>query len=354
MQCAPVRCAVQVIAEAVGQLPLHVYARGQDGAKDRDVDHPAYALLHDAANDWTPASVFREQITRDALLHGDGLAFIVRVDGRPFELARLNPEAVSITPDQMTGEPIYTLNAGSDARRVLARQDVLHIKAPSLDGIKGESPVRQAREAIALALVMEAHAARMFANGARPSGLLAFPSDVQPKAIENARAAWQAMNAGTKGGGTAVVAGGASYTPLSLTSVDAQFLELRKFAIEEIARIYRVPPMLLMDYGRATWANGEEMGRQFVSFTLMRWLKAWEGEVRLKLFTAEERATYFAEFLTDDLLRGDLASRMKAYSNAIAARILSPNEARAAENRQPYAGGDTFANPHTSTEAANV
>lgn len=353
MGCAAVRCAVQAISEGIGQLPVHVYARSDQSGKERAPDHPAYRLLHDEANDWTPASDFREQLTRDALLWGDGFAFINRIDGRPAELICLNPEAVEATADATTGEPVYVITNGG-VRNALPRQNVLHLKAPSLNGIAGDSPVKQAREAIGLAMTLEAHAARLFGNGARPSGIISFPGVLPSEAATKLKATWQAAHSGARSGGTAVMDHGAAWLPLALTSTDAQFLELRKFAIEEIARVFRVPPMLLMDYGRATHANSEEMGRQFVTFTLMRWIKAWEGELRLKLFTPDERATYFPEFLTDDLLRGDLTSRMTAYATAIAARILSPNEARAAENRPPYEGGDVFQNPNTTAGTPNV
>jgi HK97 family phage portal protein len=113
-----------------------------------------------------------------------------------------------------------------------------------------------------------------------------------------------------------------------------------------------VPPHLLYEMGRATWGNSAELGSNFVTFSLMRWLKAWQGEIRLKLFNEQEREDFYAEFLVDDLLKADIAARATAYSQLIAARVLNPNEARARENLPPYAGGEVFANPHTTTGAA--
>lgn len=355
MACAPVRCAVQAIAEAVGQLPLHVYRRADEGAKERAQDHPAHRILHDEANPWTPASELREQLTRDALLHGNGLAYINRVEGRPVELLRLDPETITITVDTVTGEPVYSTTDdrnGRPVKRTIPRADVLHIRAPSLDGVAGVSPVRMGREAIALALVMEAHAARLFGSGARPSGLLSFKGISTPDALARAKAAWEAAHGGSKSGGTAALPADVSWQAITLNSVDAQFLELRAFAVAEIARVFRVPPTLLMDFGRATWANSESMRRDFVDLTLRRWLSAWEGECRLKLFSADERESMFCEFLLDDFVKGDIGARMAAYSTAIAARFMSPNEVRALENRGPYAGGDTFENPNITTGAA--
>ncbi len=349
MTCAPVRAAVQAISEGIGQLPVHVYERADD-AKERAPDHAAYKLLHDEANPWTPAALFREQITRDACLYPNGgFAHIVRVDGKPVELIRYNPEESKVTVENDNGEPFYKVQTGKGDPIIVPREDMLHIPSPSLNG---QGLVHEAREAIGLALVMERHAARLFGNGARPSGILSLKSATTPDALLKARTAWQAAHGGGNSGGTAVLPGDASWQALMLTSADAQFLELRKFAIDEIARVWRVPPSMLFELGRATWGNGEQQGRQFLDFCLMAWIKRWEGEVRLKLFTPDERGTYFAEFLTDDLARADLAVRMEAYAKAIAARILNPNEARAMENRAPYAGGDKFENPNTSQGAA--
>lgn len=346
MRCAAVRCAVQVIAEAIGQLPVHAYRRGGDGSKERAPELPVQTLLHDAANDFTPASEFREQLTRDALLHDTGgLAFVNRVRGRPVELLRFEPGAISVEYDPADGAPIYRRN-GVGNGTIIPRQNIFHIRAPG-----GRSPVSDAREAIALAMVLEQHAARLFGRGGRPSGVLAFPHKLGSEVAIRIRESWQAAHAGENSGRTAVLEEGGSFVPLSLTSVDSQFLELRQFAIAEISRAFRVPPILLMDYGRATWGNSEEMGRQFLTYTLMPWLKRWEGEIRLKLFGPEERDEFFAEFLVDDLLRADIGKRADAYSKLIAARVLNPNEARAMENRPPYDGGDKFENPNTSTAA---
>ncbi|ODN68854.1 phage portal protein [Methylobrevis pamukkalensis] len=351
MRCTAVRCAVETIAETIGQLPVHVYARDASGAKERAPDHPAYRLLHDEANDWTPAPAMFEQITRDALLYGNGFLYINRVDGAPFELLRIAPKAMTVEVDSVTGEPVYRSN--TSPARTYDRGDLIHIRAPSCDGIRGESPVMACREAIGLALVMEKYAGKLFGNGARPSGVLKFPKVLGDAAASRIVASWKAAHSGGENAGrTALIEDGGEFQSIALSSVDAQFLEMRHFAIEEIARVFRVPPHLLFELGRATWGNASEMGAAFLTYSLMRWLKVWQGELRLKLFTPDERRTYFPEFLVDDLLRADLAARADAYGKLIAARVLNPNEARAMENRPPYAGGDVFANPNTTAGAA--
>ena len=330
-----------------GSCPF-TYKRGTDGAKDRAPDHPAYDLLKNAANDWTPASQFREELTRDALLYPNGgFAFINRNgDGKPVELLRLDPEISPVTVKYENGEPTYSVREGKNAVRAIPRENMLHIPSPSLNG---RGLVYEGREAIGLAITLERHAARLFGNGARPSGVLSLKGTMTPDALLKAKTAWQASQTGENGNGTAVIPADASWTALTLNSVDSQFIELRTYAVNEIARLFRVPPHLLFEMSRAAFRNTEQMGQEFLSLSLMSWIKRWEGEIRLKLFQPEERAGFYAEFLTDDFARADLAARMEAMGKAIAARILNPNEARAMNNLPPYAGGEVFANPNTTS-----
>lgn len=349
MKSAAVRRAVQAIAEPLGQLPIHVYKR-EENSRERDRDHPVAKVLRDP-NAWTSSADFREQLQRDALLHGNGYAYIVREGETPVELLRLDPAAVTVEVDEASGEPSYKVQSGAE-QKVYAFRDVFHIKAPSLDGYVGESVVRQCAEAISMTMVLEEHGIRLFANGARPSGVIQIPGPMGEEALTKMKAGWKASHEGAENSGkTAVLWNGATFNALTFNSVDAQFLELRRYAVDEIARAFGVPPHLLFEMGRATWGNAEELGANFVTFTLMRWLKAWEGEIRLKLFEAEERENFYAEFLVDDLLKADIAARATAYSQLVSARVLNPNEVRARENLPPYAGGEEFINPHTTSIA---
>lgn len=344
-----VYAAVRAIAEAVGQLPVHVYWRGEDGSRERDADHPAHRLLALDANPWTGAGELREQLTADALLEGNGFAFVNRVGGAPDELIRLKPEAVQVLVDLETGEPSYRVSDG-EFQRDVDRRDMLHVRGlTDRDGVVGYATTALCREAIALGLVLEEHAARLFGTGARPGGVLKAPGKLSDEAAKRIAASWSANHGGARNaGGTAILEEGMTWEALSLTSTDAQFLEMREFQIQEVARAFRVPPVLLMDYGRATWSNSEEMGRQFLTYTLAPWLRRWEGAIRRALFAPDERETYEAAFDTTDLLRTDLQARATAYSTLIQSRVLSPNEARAREGLPPYAGGERFENPNTT------
>ena len=347
MTCAPVRRAVQLISESIGQLPVHVYKTDGDGAKNRAPDHPAYALLHDEANDWTPASRFREEITRDALLYPNGgFAYINFVDDKPYELTRFNPEINPVIVEYVDSEPFYRVGD-----REIPRKNMLHIPSPALHGW---GLVHDARDPIGLCLVMERHASRLFGNSARPSGLLTLKGKPGPADILKAATAWNATHGGSKSGGTAVLPLEAIWQSLTLTSVDAQFNESRKYQIDEIARVFGVPPSLLFEMDRAIKSNAEQQGREFLDFSLMSWITRWEGECRLKLFTPEERKIYTARFQTDEFLRADFLALMEGLGKGVAARIINPNEARTKIDLPAYAGGEKFENPNTTTATLTV
>jgi HK97 family phage portal protein len=351
MSVTAVSCAVELISELIGTLPAKLYNRGEDGARTTDPTDPIYRLVHNQANDWTSASELRTQLTRDALLHDlGGFALAVRVEGRVAEFIRLPPTEVSVELDAATLEPSYLVGQPGKSRRRYSYTDILRVQA-----FGHRAPITRARNAISLALVLEEHAGRLFGNGARPSGVLSFPSEVTPPAIKNAIDVWGATHGGSGNAGkTAVVAAGGSWSPMALTSVDSQFLETRRHQTEEIARAFMVPPTMLFDLERGTWANTEEMQRQFLTYCLRPWLRSWCDAYSRVLLTPDQRRTQYVEFVIDDLLRADFAARMQGYSTAIASRILSPNEARAAENRPPYAGSDKFENPNTLTANSNT
>jgi len=340
-----VACAIKIIAEAVALLPVKLFRQGdQEPARE----HPAYALLHDDASDWCSAYDLKLAVTIDALTNDKGgFGYVNRLAGRPVELLRLDPAAVTVEYGA-GGEPTYTL-AEAGGPRVLDRRDVLHIRA---FGHVDRCPLSLAREAIALAAAQDRHARRLFTRGGRPSGVLKVPGKLAPDAVRRIRDSWHAAHSGEESGRTAVLEGGADFSPLTFSAVDLQFVEARTFQILEIARAFRVPPHMLYELGRATWSNTSEMGQDFLTYSLLPWLEVWTGAIRRTLLTPEERATMKVEFVVDDLVRADLSTRMAAYSTAIAARVLSPNEARAMENRPAYDGGDAFVNPNTTSGGA--
>ena len=336
LRCVPAYAGVRVIAETMGTLPIHLYQRAADGSKTRATDHPLCKLLHDRPNGWTSAAEFVMGLQKDALTHGAGLAFANRSGDRIVELIRLPAGSTAIEIDRDTLEPVYKTTLKNGGTRTYRWQDVLHV--PALDGM---APIKQASEAIGLCMAMEEHAANLFSRGGRPSGVLKSAKTLAEETAKRLKASWNGAHGGSNSGGTAILEDGVEFEALTFNSVDLQFQELRAFQVTEIARALRVPPTLLQDFGRATWGNATEMSQNFLTFTVMPWTKLWQGAIS-RLLSTEEQATYFPEFLVDDLVKADIAARFTAYAQAVQSRIILPNEIRAMENRAPIPGGDEF------------
>lgn len=330
-----VNSAVRVISESVAALPLHLYTRNGD-VKERDTKNPLYQLLHDQPNAWTSSFDFRLQGQVDVLLHGHAFGFVNRVGGEVKEILRLSPSCTSVKIDPSSGEPSYEVTEAGGGKRTLRYDEVIHVRA-----LNGVAPIVHAREAIALAKALEGHAAKLMGNAGRPSGVLKFKgSKLTSTQLDRIRTQWQASHTGDAAGGTAIFDSDTEFNPLTFSSVDLQFLELRKFQIEEISRAFRVPPHLLSELGRATWGNATEMGQSFLDYCLLPWLLQWQGALTRALLSPEQRATSYIEFDPSALTRANLTARTESYSKAVGGPWLTPNEARSLENRGPIDGGD--------------
>jgi HK97 family phage portal protein len=346
IKAAPVRAAVAAISESLSTLPLIAYQRTADGSKERAINHPAYRLLHDAVNDFMPTSEFIRLMTADALLHHGGFAFIARnSEGAPVSLHRLDPceYPVTVKVDPFEG-PSYEIQQDGKTRPI-PRESILHLPSPSLSG---RGLVHDARDVIGLALILERHASKLFANAARPSGVLSVKGLTSADGLAKVKAAWLAAHGGDKSGGTAVLPAEAEWQALMMTSVDSQFEQMRRFSIAEVARFFNISPIFLQDLARATWSNSEQAKDNLLSVTLLPWIIAWQSQIQLKLFNRDERDKYFAEFKIEGFVHADYAAKTEGISKLIAARVINPNEARAMMNLPAYAGGDQFINPNTT------
>lgn len=345
MRVPAVMHAVRLISETIGSLPTKLY-RETDASKEAAKDHPAYRLVHGRANGWTSAGQLRIYLTTDALLHGAGYAQVVRVgDGRPYELHRLDPSNVQ-RQFLDTGEPFYVVQTANGPQH-LSYRDVLYLPA------FGEtSPITLGREAIGVAMVLERHAAQFFGSGTRPAGIISNEkpagNETGAKTVANILKSWRTWQANASGDPLILDAGWKFEQP-AMTSTDAQFIEHRLEQINEIARIFGVPPHMLYQLDRATWSNAEEMARSFLQLCLRPWLDRWQDAYATVLLTEDEQASFYPEFVIDDLQRADTAGRTDALTKLIAARVMSPNEARATMNMPARDDGDELANPYTST-----
>ena len=351
MQMTAVYSCVRILAEAVAGLPLHLYKYTDSGSKEKAFNHPLYHLLHDEPNPEMSSFVFRETLMTHLLLWGNAYAQVIR-NGKNEVIALypLMPNKMTVDRDS-NGHLYYSYYRSSDeAIRdtqntvILKPSDVLHIPGLGFDGLVGYSPIAMAKNAIGMAIACEEFGAKFFANGAAPSGVLEHPGTI--KDPSRVRDAWQSQFGGSSNSGkVAVLEEGMKYTPISISPEQAQFLETRKFQINEIARIFRVPPHMVGDLEKSSFSNIEQQSLEFVTYTLDPWIVRWEQSISRTLFSDEEKKSYFVKFNVDGLLRGDYQSRMNGYAIGRQNGWMSANDIRELENldRIPAEeGGDLY------------
>ena len=351
MQMTAVYSCVRILAEAVAGLPLHLYRYKEDGGKEKALDHPLYLLLHDEPNPEMSSFVFRETLMTHLLLWGNAYAQIIRNGrGEVMALYPLMPDRMAVDRDDK-GQLYYEYTTSADDAPIskgsivrLKPSDVLHIPGLGFDGLVGYSPIAMAKNAIGLAIATEEYGSKFFANGAQPSGVLEHPGTI--KDPQRVRDSWMSQFGGSANSNKiAVLEEGLKYTPISISPEQAQFLETRKFQINEIARIFRVPPHMVGDLEKSSFSNIEQQSLEFVKYTLEPWLVRWEQSIQRILFSADEKKRYFVRFNVEGLLRGDYASRMNGYAVGRQNGWMSANDIRELENldRIPAEeGGDLY------------
>ena len=351
MQMTAVYACVRILSEAIAGLPLHLYEYDCDGSKEKAVEHPLYFLLHDEPNKEMTSFVFRETLMTHLLLWGNAYAQVIRNGkGEVIALYPLMPNRMEVNRTDK-GQLYYQYTTSSDdaptvegSTAVLMPEDVLHIPGLGFDGLVGYSPIAMAKNAIGLAIATEEYGAKFFANGAAPSGVLEHPGTI--KDPQRVRDAWMSQFSGSRNAGkVAVLEEGMKYTPISISPEQAQFLETRKFQINEIARIFRVPPHMVGDLEKSSFSNIEQQSLEFVKYTLDPWVIRWEQSLQRTLLSSEEKKRYYFKFNLEGLLRGDYASRMTGYATARQNGWMSANDIRELENldRIPAElGGDLY------------
>ena len=351
MQMTAVYACVRILSEAIAGLPLHMYRYKEDGGKEKALDHPLYLLLHDEPNPEMSSFVFRETLMTHLLLWGNAYAQIIRNGkGEVVALYPLMPNKMTVSRDE-TGQLYYTYQKSQDELPkdntytvTLYPSDVLHIPGLGFDGLVGYSPIAMAKNAIGLAIATEEYGSKFFANGAAPSGVLEHPGTI--KDPQRVRESWMSQFGGSANSNKiAVLEEGLKYTPISISPEQAQFLETRKFQINEIARIFRVPPHMVGDLEKSSFSNIEQQSLEFVKYTLDPWVVRWEQSIQRTLLSSEEKKTYFVKFNVEGLLRGDYQSRMSGYATARQNGWMSANDIRELENldRIPTEdGGDLY------------
>ncbi|WP_077852853.1 phage portal protein [Clostridium felsineum] len=352
MQTTAVYACVRILAEAIAGLPLHVYRYRMDGGKERIPQHPLYYLLHNEPNPEMTSFVFRETLMSHLLLWGNAYAQVVRNGrGQAVALYPLLPSKMEVSR-AANGELIYTYYRDYDENGLnpkggyitLRKDDVLHIPGLGFDGLIGYSPIAMAKNAIGMSLATEEYGAAFFANGANPGGVLEHPGVI--KDIQRVKDSWNSAYQGSANAHrVAVLEEGMKFQAIGIPPEQAQFLETRKFQINEIARIFRVPPHMVGDLEKSSFSNIEQQSLEFVKYTLDPWVVRWEQSLQQSLILPSEKSSLFIKFNLDGLLRGDYQSRMNGYAVGRQNGWMSANDIRELEdmNRIPAEeGGDLY------------
>lgn len=342
MQTTAVYACVRILAEAVASLPLHVYEYQDDGGKKLVHDHPLYYLLHDEPNPEMTSFVFRETLMSHLLIWGNAYAQIIRDGaGRVLGLYPLLPDKMEVQRDDR-GNIYYVYSRNSDENPTfkeygnikLKAEDVLHIPGLGFDGLIGYSPIAMAKNAVGMTLACEEYGASFFANGANPGGVLEHPGVL--KDPSKVRESWNSVYRGVNNAHKiAVLEEGMKYQQIGIPPEEAQFLETRKFQINEIARLYRIPPHMVGDLDKSSFSNIEQQSLEFVKYTLDPWVIRWEQSLQRSLLLPGEKGKYFIKLNVDGLLRGDYQSRMNGYAVGRQNGWFSANDIREMENMNP-------------------
>jgi HK97 family phage portal protein len=332
-----VLACVRVLSSSVAGLPLHLYRRLPNGGKEIAREVPLYRILHERPNGWQTSYEWREQIMLHLLTHGQAFVEIAGA-GPATQLIVLHPSRMQVERIE-NGRLRYRYREDRGTETIYSQDAIMHLRWLSDDGVNSMVPVELARDAIGLARACEIHGASYFGNGARPGVVLSTDSTISAEAAEALRNGWERMHRGSeRSHRTAVLQGGLKPIELGGGNMqESQFLETRRFAVEEICRIYGVPPHLVGDLTRSSFSNIEQQSLDFVTNGLMPWLRRIELAVGRDLITDD---TLFAEFDTRGSLRADAAGRGSYYNTLWNLGVLSVNEIRALENLNPVDGGD--------------
>lgn len=345
--------AVRILAESLASLPLGVIKRNANGTRAPAPEHPLHTLLHRQPNRFQTSFEWREMLMGHLCLRGNAYCELIYSGTKLLETLPLHPDKVR--PFRApNGEIAYEHTPDTGRPRTLLAADVLHLRGLSRDGLKGMSPIDEARESIGLALAAEEFGGRFFGNGTQIGGNLEHPGKLSDTAYERLKKSFEDRHQGVgRAHRPAILEEGMKWQALGIEPEKAQFLETRKFQITEIARLFRIPPHMLADLERATFSNIEQQSIEFVVHTLRPWLERWEQRLNLSLLSDQAQTQYEIKFSVEGLLRGDSAARATFYRELWGLGVLSPNEIRAYENLNPVDGGDHYYVPvnYAATDA---
>tara|TARA_R110002110_G_scaffold119747_6_gene294447 strand:- start:4874 stop:6079 length:1206 start_codon:yes stop_codon:yes gene_type:complete len=334
-----VYACVRLISETIASLPINVFMEEADGDRISQRTHPVYKLLAKKPNNYMTPYTFKEVILTNLLLEGNAYFLIIR-DGsaRPIELICIQPDQVEVYKHE--GDLYYKLK---EVKETVMKDDMLHFVGLSFDGLKGKSVLNSQRATIGTSIAANDTAGSVLGNTAQVGGVIKHPGKLSAEAIERLRTSWNNSYQGSFAAGkTAILEEGMSFEPTRINAQDKQLLESRRFQIEEIARIFKVPLSLIGHLEKAAnYSSIEALSIDFVRYTLTPYLVNLEEEFNRKLFRENEQANHYVKINVAGLMRGDSNARANFYKQMIDMGVMSINEVRQLENMNRIENGDT-------------
>lgn len=325
-----VAACVSILADDIGKLPIHTF---NNQKKDIGMKHPVAKLLYERPNPFMSAFVFKQTIQGHIGIYGNGIAYIKwGPDGYPVALWPLDPVRTFVQLDAATGTLHYRTQNAQGEVYDLKPDEVLHFKAFTRDGIIGIPPWKTLIDELDSQNALKSFICDFYHNSTLSSGILKTATKLNAEAKEKVRSEWEKLNSGKDNQGKiAVLDVGLDFHQLGMPLDQAQFLDTQKFGITEVAKVYRVPPHKLAQLDRATYANAEAMGLDYIKTTLLPIFTQWEQEINYKLFTETERASFYVKFNAAAELRGDSTARAGYYRDMLNNGIYTINEIREME-----------------------
>lgn len=346
LQYSTAQACIRIIAEDIAQLPFATYKPLSGGGSEQDSSHPTHKLIKTKPSDDQTAFEMREQISMHLVLTNNAYVWKNIVRGRVVELLPFEPQLVN--PIRKNNETTYALTLADGKIETVPKEEIWHLRGPSWNGWKGLDGVRLMRETIGLALALENHGSRMFSNGATVGGLLSTDANLTSDQAKALRESWDSKQSGGENAyKTAVMWGGMNWAPMATPNDSAQFLESRRFQVEEACRHFKVLPMMVGHADKTTtYASAEQMVLIHLRQCLGPWLTRIEQSANCNLLTDEELAAgYFTKFTRNALLAMTVQARAEFYSKMYGIGALSPNEIRELEDMNPYDGGEKYRVP---------
>lgn len=338
LQCAAVLACVRVKSESLASLPLHVYRRLPGGGKEIAEDLPLYDVLAHQPNSWMTSFEFRELLHSWLLLWGNAYAKVKSGRrGAVDELIPLHPSRMEVKRLENGRLRYYYREPERPVPTEYSQDEIFHLRWLSQDGVTGYVPTTLSRDAIGLARAAELQASAFFGNGAKASTVIETTQPQKPEAMQRFRQSWEDFHRGPdKAHRTAVLPYGLELKELQIHN-DSN-VEVQRWAVEQVARAYRVPSYMIGDLTKSSYSSVEQQGRDFVTFSLMPDLRRWESACRRDLIVDDKQ--YFCGFDVTALMAGDYAARSEWARSMFQLGVLSVNEIRASEGLNPIEGGD--------------